>query len=84
MSTLTVKFRGVQEDILNTMVNAGIAETKSEALRMALLHFGLEMGVVDERQVVKLIRTTLAEATRKPSDVARVIKRVKDASVPRQ
>ena len=44
MSSVTVKFRGIPEEILDKMVECGIAETKSEAIRVAILNFGIEMG----------------------------------------
>lgn len=83
MAMLTVKLRGVQERILNQMVEAGIAETKSEALRIALLNFGLQTGLLEEKALARLVRESLASDARKPEQVAKAIKRVKHASVPR-
>ncbi len=49
MSTLTVEFSGVLDDVLNSLVSRGFAKTKAEALRMALLHYGQELGLVQGR-----------------------------------
>jgi len=49
MSTLTVEFRGVLEEVLNAIVKQGYAQTKAEALRFAVLHMGEELGLVKGR-----------------------------------
>ena len=45
---LTIEFTGVQAKILQTAVDSGLAKTKSEAIRMALLeldrHYSLLGG----------------------------------------
>jgi hypothetical protein len=77
MSSITVTFRGIPEEILDKMVEYGIAETKSEAIRVALVNFGIEMGLLSELELVKSLRAQLAE--RKPSrvEVAEEIERAK-------
>jgi hypothetical protein len=45
LSSVTVKFRRIPEEILDKMVKYGIAETKNEAIRVAILNFGIEMGL---------------------------------------
>ncbi len=45
MSTLTIEFRGVTEEVLNALIERGYAKTKSEAVRYALLHVGQEMNL---------------------------------------
>jgi len=63
------------------MVEYGIAETKSEAIRVALVNFGIEMGLLSELELVKSLRAQLAE--RKPSHVkvAEEIERAKIESL---
>ena len=53
MATLTVEFTGVLNDILNEIVNRGMAKTKAEALRLTLLHYGEELGLVKQRLHMK-------------------------------
>jgi len=81
MSSVTVTFRGIPEEILDKMVEYGIAETKSEAIRVALVNFGIEMGLLSELELVKSLRAQLAE--RKPSHVkvAEEIERAKIESL---
>ncbi len=61
MSVLTVEFSGVLEDVLAALVKRGYAKTKSEALRMALLHYGEELGLVHSRLHAKAEEYAYAE-----------------------
>lgn len=49
MTTLTVEFKGVTEEVLEALVKEGFAKTKSEALRYALLHIGEELDLIKSR-----------------------------------
>ena len=49
MTTLTVEFKGVTEEVLEALVREGFAKTKSEALRYALLHIGEELDLIKSR-----------------------------------
>lgn len=49
MTTLTVEFKGVPEEVLEALVKEGYAKTKSEALRYALLHIGEELDLIKTR-----------------------------------
>ncbi len=60
MSTLTLKFHGLQDRIINTMVETGIAQTKSEAVRMAVLKFGFDAGLLDGARVLSALRESFA------------------------
>ncbi len=81
MSSVTVKFRGIPEEILNKMVEYGIAETKSEAIRVAILNFGIEMGLLSEQGLIKSLREHLAEGKISQKEVAEEIERVKIESI---
>jgi len=50
-STLTLKFKGVEADILNKMVKSGLFNTKSEAIRSALVHYSMDFGFFDKRKL---------------------------------
>ena len=49
LSPVTVKFRRIPEEILDKTVEYGIAETKSEAIRVA---GGMLVGVADSRGTI--------------------------------
>ena len=81
MSSVTVKFRGILEEILDKMVEYGIAETKSEAIRVAILNFGIEMGLLSEQGLVKSIREQLVEGKISQKKIAEEIERAKIESI---
>ncbi len=49
MTTLTVEFKGVTEEVLNMLVKEGYAKTKAEALRYSLLHVGRDLDLIKSR-----------------------------------
>lgn len=48
-TTLTLEFRGVTEEVIDTLVKKGYSKTKSEAVRYALLHLGEELSIIQPR-----------------------------------
>jgi len=73
MSTLTLKFHGIQERIIESMVSSGIAETKSEAVRMAVLKFGLDLGLLDSRKVLESLQISLSRDRLSEEEILRGI-----------
>ena len=55
-TALTLKFRGIEADVLNKMVESGLFNTKSEAIRSALIHYSLELGLIGREKLWKEIR----------------------------
>ena len=49
MTTLTIEFKGVTEEILNMLIKEGYAKTKTEAIRYALLHVGRDLDLITSR-----------------------------------
>jgi len=45
---LTLKFRGVEAELLSLIVDLGICNTKAEAIRSSLINWGKELGLYDE------------------------------------
>ncbi len=68
MTTLTLKFDHIYGEVIDEMVNLGIAKTKSEAVRMALLTFGLDTGLIDSKKIVGWIRKDLGKGKQKVRD----------------
>lgn len=83
MSTLSVQFNGIQEDILNKITACGLAETKSEAIRMALLKLATDFNLIDQRELVKGIRKDLSKDKLNVGKVLADIERVKNAGISR-
>lgn len=47
-STLTLKFKGIEAGMLDIMVKKGLFNSKSEAIRASLVHYGMEVGLLDK------------------------------------
>ena len=56
-----MEFSGVLDEVLTSLVKQGFAKTKAEALRMALLHYGEELGLVKTRLHAKAEEYAYAE-----------------------
>lgn len=50
-TTLTLKFRGVEAKLLDTMVKSGLFNSKSEAIRAALVNYSLQSGFLDKKEI---------------------------------
>ena len=77
-TNLTLKFRGIESDILNKMVDTGIFNTKSEAIRSALVHYSLELGFFDKKKLWEDIEKTPRRHVT-PQQLAKDIMKVKHA-----
>jgi len=50
-TTLTLKFKGIEADVLDEMIKSGLFNTKSEAIRSALVHYSLELGLIGKEKL---------------------------------
>ena len=55
-TTLTLKLRGTEADILEKMIKSGLFNTKSEAIRSALVHYSLELGLLGRERLWNKVR----------------------------
>jgi len=81
MTTLTIKFRGIQEEILEEMIKLGIAETKSEAVRMALLNFALISNMISKEKLLQEIRKKAKEIKLDEGEIQKLITDAKEKSI---
>ena len=65
MTTLTVEFEGIPEEVLETAVRKGYAKTKSEALRAALIQYGKELDLIKPKLHAKTEAYAYAELKKK-------------------
>jgi Arc/MetJ-type ribon-helix-helix transcriptional regulator len=84
MTTLTLRLRGLQAEIVERMVEAGLAETRSEAVRIALLQFGRSSGLIDEGALFKALQRAAAEKPLADDAILAGIRRSKRARLPRR
>jgi len=55
-SSLTIKFRGAEADLLDRLVRSGLFATKSEAVRAALVKYGADLGLLRAKDLWVAIR----------------------------
>lgn len=84
MTTLTLRLHGLQAEIVERMVEAGLAETRSEAVRIALLQFGRSSGLVDERALFKALQGEAAQQPRADKAIIEGVRKVRRSRLPRR
>ena len=55
-STLTLKFKGVEGEILNEMVQSGLFNSKSEAVRSSLVHYAIHLNLFERKKLWQKIQ----------------------------
>lgn len=83
VTTLTIRFSGLQEQVLDRLVESGVAGSKSEAIRMALLKFANDVKLLDDEVIVSFLRRELSKAPRSPEEILRELERAKHETVSR-
>lgn len=74
-TTLTLKFRGVEAALLDEMISSGLFNTKSEAIRSAIVKFGLDLGLLKRKKLWAQIRkhpSRKVSASRLRKDLERI------------
>ena len=54
-TTLTLKFKGIEAKALDDMIKAGLFNSKSEAIRAALVKYSTDMGLISREKLWKEI-----------------------------
>jgi len=57
MTALTLKFKGLEEKLLNEMVKSGLFSSKSEAIRSALIKYAIDLGMFKRKTLWKEIES---------------------------
>jgi len=55
-TTLTLKFRGLEAELLNEMVRLGLFNSKSEAIRAAIMKYAVDSGLLSREDLWKRIK----------------------------
>lgn len=50
-TTLTLKFKGVEAHLLKQMVDLGLFNSKSEAIRSALIKYAIDLNLLDKKTI---------------------------------
>ena len=77
-TVLTLRFRGIEAHLLDEMIDSGFFNTKSEAIRAALVRYGTELGLLErERLWADIRRVRRRKVT--PSKLKKDLERLEDA-----
>ena len=77
-TVLTLRFRGIEAHLLEEMIESGFFNTKSEAIRAALVRYGTELGLLErERLWADIRRARRRKVT--PSKLKKDLERLEDA-----
>jgi len=55
-TTLTLKFRGLEAELLDEMVRLGLFNSKSEAIRAAIMKYAVDSGLLNRKDLWKRIK----------------------------
>jgi len=76
-TTLTLKFRGVEAALLEEMISSGLFNTKSEAIRSAIVKYGLDLGLLKRKQLwAQILRHKPRKVS--PAQLQKDIERIED------
>ncbi len=50
-TTLTLKFKGIEANLLKQMVDLGLFNSKSEAIRSALIKYAIDLNLLDKKTI---------------------------------
>ncbi len=76
---LTLKFRGIEALLLDKMVASGLFNTKSEAIRAALVRYGTELGLLERERLWAEIKKVKRRKV-SPAKLKKDLERLEDAS----
>lgn len=83
MGAITLRFTGWQENLINAMVEAGLVETKSEALRLALFKLAADYNLVDSSAILSHLQHEHAKKRLSDEEILEGIERAKQETVRR-
>lgn len=84
MTAITMRFTGWQEDVINTMIKAGMVETKAEALRLALFKVAVDYNLVSPKTLLHVLQEERAKRHLSIEEIMEGVERAKEATIRRQ
>jgi hypothetical protein len=81
MTTVTLKAKGLQNEILERMVSLGLASTKKQAVEFALLKTALDIGLLKSDEILKYVDKLTEHKHLSPEEIAAEIESIKNESV---
>ncbi len=77
MTTLTLKFKDVEAEILDNLVEKGLFATKSEAIRAAIVKYAMDLGYFNRKEIWKDI-TSYPKRNVSPEQLKKDLERLED------
>ena len=77
-STLTIKFRGAEAELLDRLVQSGLFATKSEAVPSALVQYGADLGPLRAKDLWAALETVQRRRVGE-AQLRRDVKKAEDA-----
>jgi len=56
-TTLTLKFRGLEAELLEEMVRLGLFNSKSEAIRAAIMKYAVDSGLLERKDLWNRVKS---------------------------
>ncbi|MFA4881179.1 MAG: hypothetical protein WC650_06210 [Candidatus Doudnabacteria bacterium] len=81
MTTVTLKAKGLQNEILERMVSLGLASTKKQAIEFALLKTALDIGLLKSEEILKYVDKLTEHKHLSPKEIAAEIESIKNESL---
>ncbi len=81
MTTVTLKAKGLQNEILERMVSLGLASTKKQAIEFALLKTALDIGLLKSEEILKYVDKLTEHKHLSPEKIAAEIESIKNESL---
>ena len=76
-TTLTLKFKGIEGEILEQMVESGLFNTKSEAVRSSLVKYAIDTDMFKRKRLWEKIKK-MPRRKVSPKQLARDIEAIKN------
>jgi Arc/MetJ-type ribon-helix-helix transcriptional regulator len=76
-TTLTIKFRGIEAELLEDMIKSGLFASKSEAIRSAIIKYAIDLGMIKRRYLWDRLNR-LPRRKVSPEQLQKDIERIED------
>lgn len=77
MTAITLKFKGLEEKLVNEMVRSGLFSSKSEAIRSALVKYAIDLGLFKRKALWEEIES-MPKRKVSPARLKKDLERIED------
>ena len=76
-TTLTLKFRGLEAELLEEIVRLGLFNSKSEAIRAAIVKYAMDSGLLEREDLWNRVKAHKRRGV-SPDDLEKDLKRLEE------